>query len=305
MNFFSFKGLLALIVASFSLITYASSIQKELSRLEASSQGRIGVYVINTMNDSVLQYQANQRFPMGCTSKVMGVAAVLRKSMVDASLLSQKVFYTKKDLSNWNPITEKYLSTGMTIADLCAAAISYSDNTAMNLLVRQLGGLAQVNLFARSIHNDSFRQDNDWPQEAMSGGSNPSDSSTPKDMALSLRQLAFGDILAKPLRKLLLTWLKNNTTGNARIRASVPKGWVVADKTGTGYYYGTTNDIGIIWPPHCAPVIIAIYYTSKHKTALKREDIVASVTGIMINELAKNDQCIKLAQSRVKYKILQ
>ena len=53
---------------------------------------------------------------MGCTSKVMGVAAILSKSMSDSALLSQRVDYTKKDLTNWNPVTEKHLSSGMTVA---------------------------------------------------------------------------------------------------------------------------------------------------------------------------------------------
>ena len=65
----------------------STSIQKKLAELEASSGGRIGIYAINTANGAHLQYRANERFPMGCTSKVMGVAAILRKSMNDSSLL--------------------------------------------------------------------------------------------------------------------------------------------------------------------------------------------------------------------------
>ena len=274
--------------------TQSTSIQKKLAELEVSSGGRIGVYAINTANGTHLQYHANERFPMGCTSKVIGVATILNKSMSDSSFLSQKVSYTKKDLTNWNPITEKHLASGMTVAELCAASISYSDNTAMNLLVKKMGGLEQMNVFARSIHNDSFRQDNGWPEEAFSGGQGDlNDSSTPKAMAKSLQKLAFTDALAKPQRELLISWLKATTTGDFRIRAGVPKGWIVADKTGTGSAYGTTNDIGIIWPPKCAPIIVAVYYTSNDKKAVKREDVVASVTRILVDKLAQNDQCIR------------
>ncbi|MBF0547666.1 MAG: class A beta-lactamase [Candidatus Riflebacteria bacterium] len=301
MNLFSTKWLafLIIIASSFSTtctpsfaeeqkINQSITFQKKLAELEASSGGRIGVYAINTANDSHLQHRANERFPMGCTSKVMGVAAVLNKSMNDSSFLSQNVIYTKKDLTNWNPITEKHISTGMTVVELCAAAISYSDNTAMNLLVKKLGALEEINAFARSIHNDSFRQDNGWPEEAMSGGKNNlSDSSTPKDMAISLQRLTLTDVLAKPQREMLLSWLKGNTTGDARIRAGVPKGWTVGDKTGTCFNYGTANDIGIIWPPQFAPIVVAIYYTSDKKDAKKREDIIASVTSLLISEFTK------------------
>ncbi|MDR3502417.1 MAG: class A beta-lactamase [Legionella sp.] len=272
----------------------SQSIQKKLAKLEASSKGRIGIYVINTANHTHLGYRANERFPTGCTSKVIGVAAILHQSMHDSALLSQKISYSKKDLTNWNPITEKYRSSGMTVEQLCAASISYSDNTAMNLLVKKMGGLKQMTLFAHSLGNTSFRQDNGWPEEAYSGGKGDlKDSSTPKDMAKSLQKLAFTDALAKPQREMLMSWLKANTTGDFRIRAGLPKEWIVADKTGTGGIYGTTNDLGIIWPPKCAPIIMAIYYTSDAKSAVKREDIVASVTHLLINKLAQRDPCIR------------
>ncbi|RUR08439.1 class A beta-lactamase [Legionella septentrionalis] len=209
-------------------------------------------------------------------------------------MLSQRISYSKKDLTSWNPITEKHLSSGMTVEQLCAASISYSDNTAMNLLVKQMGGLDQMTLFAHSLGNTSFRQDNGWPEEAYSGGKGDlKDSSTPKDMANSLQKLSFTDVLAKPQREMLISWLKANTTGDLRIRAGLPKGWIVADKTGTGGAYGTTNDLGIIWPPGCAPIVVAIYYSSNDKQAKKRDDIVAIATRLLITQLAKSDLCIR------------
>src|SRR5436190_2112380 len=91
------------------------SVQKKLAALEDSSGGRIGVSAINTANNMRLKYRANEHFPMGCTSKVMGVSAILKKSMVDKFFLQQKITYAKKDLTNWAPITEKHLADGMTI----------------------------------------------------------------------------------------------------------------------------------------------------------------------------------------------
>jgi beta-lactamase class A len=304
MNCSSIKFLLLLTTKIFLLVLVSGianaqqiqpiSIQEKLIELETSSGGRLGISAINTANNHRIQYRAEERFPMGCTSKVIGVSAVLKKSMADNSFLEQRVTYTKQDLINWTPITEKHLIDGMTISELSAAAISYSDNTAMNLLVKKIGGLQEINAFARSIKDNFFRQDNGWPREAMSGGlGNLQDSSTPAAMEKSLQRLVFGDVLALPQRELLLAWLKNSTTGNARIRAGVPRNWLVGDKTGTGIYYGTTNDIGIIWPPKCDPIIVAVYYTHNKKEAIKREDIIASVTHMLINEFAHTDQCIK------------
>jgi beta-lactamase class A len=270
------------------------TVQKKLAELEASSGGRIGVSAIDTASNQRIQYRAEERFPMGCTSKVIGVAAILKKSMADNSLLQQKVIYTKKDLADWSPITKNHLADGMTIEELGAAAISYSDNTAMNLLAEKLGGPQAINAFARSTGDNFFRVDHEWPEIAASGGpDNVYDSSTPAAMEKIFQQIVIGNVLAAPQREELVTWLKNNTTGDARIRAGVPKAWIVGDKTGTGSSYGSTNDIGIIWPSKCAPIVVAIYYTNNKKDATKREDIVASVTRSLINEFAQNNQCIK------------
>jgi len=286
---------LALIVAmslnSAGVACYASAqstqldnVQQQFATLEASSGGRLGVAAIDTATHREIQYRGDQRFPMGCTSKVMGVAAILKKSMTDSQYLQQNVKYQKKDLVNWTPITEKFLAQGMTVEALCGAAISYSDNTAMNLLTAKLGGPQGINRFARSIGDSSFKLDHWWPDEANGNLFNLQDSSTPNAMARSLQKIALGDVLALPQREKLLTWLKNNTTGNARIRAGVPKEWVVGDKTGSGYEYGTANDIALIWPPNRAPIIVAIFYSSTKKDAPKRNDVIASATRILVND---------------------
>lgn len=82
----------------------------------------------------------------------------------------------------------------------------------------------------------------------------------------------------------MLSWLKNNKTGDARIRSGVLRGWLVGDKTGTGSY-GTTNDIAIIWPPKQAPIIVVIYFTQHEKNALPQDQIIASVTRLLLGEL--------------------
>jgi beta-lactamase class A len=113
-------------------------------------------------------------------------------------------------------------------------------------------------------------------------------------MAESLQKLALGNVLAVTQRQQLQVWLRNNTTGNARMRAGVPKDWLVGDKTGTGDY-GTTNDIGVIWPTKCQPIVIAIYFTQNKKDAAPREDIIAAATHVVIDAFAQTDQCIKKA----------
>lgn len=271
--------------------TNQSTIQKKLSELETSSNGRIGVYAISLDDNKKIQYRSEERFPFHSTVKVMVVAAILKKSMTDDTLLQQTIKYKKQDLVVWSPITEKHIDEGMTISDLCAAAIMYSDNTATNLLINNLGGTEAVTAYARSIGDNTFRLDHIEP-ELNSNPNDMQDTSTPAAMGVSLQQLTFGNVLASTQREQLINWMKNNTTGDKRIRAGVPKGWVVADKTGSGAY-GITNDIGMIYPPKCSPIIVSLYFIQNKKDAANRDDVIASATRIVLDELVEANHCVK------------
>jgi beta-lactamase class A len=215
--------------------------------------------------------------------------------MLDQSILFTKINYTKKDIkkSNWAPITKNFES--MYVKDLCRAAINQSDSAAMNLLLNIIGGINGMNNFAREIGDNIFRQDHDWPAESYSGGhGNINDSSSPKAMVNSMQKILLGDVLNRPQRDLLTEYLISNETGFKRIRASTPKNWIVGEKTGTGSLYGSTNDIAIIFPPNNhEPLLIGIYYTSNNKDAINRDDILAKLTTIIINEFIKNDKKLK------------
>jgi beta-lactamase class A len=274
-----------------------SSIQKQIAELEASSGGRIGLYAINTANNAHIQYRSEERFPFQSTVKVIGVAAILKQSMTDNHLLQQMITYNKKDLVFWSPITAKHLTeraSGMTVFDLCAAAVSHTDNTATNLLMIKLGGPKAVTEFARSIGDHTFRLDG-WEPKLNSNPDELRDTSTPSAMAKSLEHLILGNVLGPSQRQQLVRWMKDNTTGNARIRAGIPQGWVVGDKTGSSLQYGITNDIAVIWPSHCAPIVLAVYFNQKFVDAPRRDDVIASATRILVNEFAQGDKCIMSA----------
>ena len=282
---------LSLFLLSLHANAESKPILQKIADLEATTQGHLGVYALNTANQETIAYRFNERFPTGCTSKVMGVAALLEKASHDASLLKQRVMFSKKDSTNWMPVTKKHFQEGMTLQELASAAISQSDNTAMNLILKSIGGIEGMNTFARSIGDTVFRQDHGWPGEAHSGGrGNIHDSSTPSAMVKSLQAIAFGNILPPHERELLLTWMKATTSGDKRIRAGVPRGWIVGNKTGTGFAYGTTNDLAIIWPPKGNPILLGVFYTSDDKDAGKREDVLAEVTRLVLETFLERKQ---------------
>jgi len=252
-----------------------------LAALERSAGGRLGVCAIDIASGQRVEHRQNERFPFCSTFKAMLSAAVLAQSVDRPALLQQRVIYTKADLVNYSPVSGKHVGDGMTVAALCEAAIQYSDNSAANLLIKLLGGPSAVTAYARSIGDDAFRLDR-WETElndAVPGDLR--DTTTPAAMAASMNAVMLGEALPAAQRAQLVAWMRGNKVGDKRIRAGVPAGWTVADKTGTGDY-GTTNDAGVVWSPSGAPIALVVYYTQASADARAKEDVIASVARIVV-----------------------
>ena len=256
------------------------SFARELTRLETESGGRLGVAAFDTGSKIQLSYRGNQRFPMCSTFKVLAASSILAR---DPGLLSTRIRYAKGDLVTYSPVTEQHVADGMTIAELCAAALRHSDNTAGNLLIKQAGGPAGLTAYARSLGDDMFRLDR-WETELNSAiPGDPRDTTTPLAMMRTLHKLALGEALPPAPRKMLVDWMLASTTGAERIRAGVPADWKVADKTGSGSH-GTTNTIAVLYPPGKAPIVIVVYFTQAEK---QHSDVVAAAARAVVSTLAR------------------
>jgi beta-lactamase class A len=260
------------------------SVQAQFAQLEATLGGRLGVAAIDTAHGARVHYRADERFAFCSTFKVILASAILARSATDAGLLQQRVRYRREDVAHYSPIAERHIQDGMTVAELCAAALQYSDNTSANQLIKLLGGPPAVTAYARTLGSREFRLDR-WEtalNTAVPG--DPRDTATPAAMALSLQRTALGNALPAPQREQLQQWLRGNTTGAHRIRAGVPDGWQVADKTGTGDY-GTANDIAVLWPPQRAPIVLAVYHTQRQADAKPHDDMIVAATRVAMGAL--------------------
>lgn len=266
--------------------TTSPSLHTQLAELEKSANGRLGLALINTANGQSVQYRGDERFGFCSTFKLILVAAILQKSMSQPNLLEKHITYSEADLLSYAPITRENLKKGMNIAQLSAATLQYSDNTAANLLIKELGGLDAVNRFAKHVGDKIFRLDRWEPDLNTAIPNDPRDTTTPNAMATAVKKIVLGDVLAAPQRAQLVTWLKGNTTGADSIRAGVPTGWIVGDKTGSGDY-GTSNDVAVIWPPTGAPLVLAVFFTQHQKDAKSRKDVLASATRLVMEHLKK------------------
>lgn len=259
-----------------------ATLTQKLAELEQSSGGRLGVAWLD--GDQRYGYRANERFPMTSTFKTLAVSAILHKSVSQRGLLERKVMINNPEAVPWTPITGNYIGKAMTIEALCAATLEYSDNLAANYLLHELGGPQGVTDWARQLGDRITRLDRYEPALNSAVPGNMRDTSTPAAMAANLQQLSLGDALPLKQREMFNRWLKQNTTGDESIRAGVPEGWVVGDKTGAGDY-GTTNDLAVIWPPEGEPKILAIYFTQPQQKAAPNKAVLAAATRAVIAEL--------------------
>ena len=239
--------------------------ESALAALEQGFAGRIGVCALDTADGALLGQRADERFPMCSSFKALLAAAILARSSTEPGLLAQSVRYTRGDLLPHSPVTTQHLAQGMRVDALCEATVQTSDNAAANLLLQRIGGPAGLTAFMRSIGDAQFRLDR-WELELNSSlPGDPRDTTTPRAMAESLRKLVLGDALAPAQRDQLATWLRGTVTGAARIRAGMPAGWVVGNKTGTSGQgsYGSAIDMAVVWPPARAPLVLAVF-TTRH-----------------------------------------
>lgn len=235
----------------------------DFAAIERASGGKLGACVLDTGTGRTLGWRAEQRFPFCSSFKALLAAMTLAKAERGDLRLDEALAYGRADLPSASPITTRNLPRGaMSIAELCAAAVEYSDNGAANLLFKRVGGPAALTAWVRSSGDHAFDLSHNETALNLSRFGDPIDTTTPLAMAQSYRRILFGDVLRPSSRTRLADWLVANTTGARRIRAGLPAGWRVGDKTGTwneGWF--SIVDTAVVWPPGRAPVVVAGFTT--------------------------------------------
>lgn len=266
-------------------LSAAPPVDPELAELERRSGGRLGVHALDTATGATVTHRGGERFLMASTAKLLLAAAVLDRAATDPALLDRRVRYAREALLEYAPVTTANLATGMTVADLCGAALTVSDNTAANVLLDLLGGPAVVTAFVRGLGDDITRFDRTEPDLNVSTG-DERDTTTPAAMVGDIRAVTVGDGLEPSGRERLTAWLLANTTGDAAIRAGVPAGWRVGDKTGTGAQ-GERNDVGIVLPPDRAPLVLAVHTDPGDARSTAGDSTIAEATAIVVRRLSR------------------
>jgi len=254
-----------------------STLAADLARIELESGGRLGVAVLDTGSGATVEHRGSERFPICSTFKLVGSAAVLKRVEQGQERIDRRVTFAASDIVVNSPVTkERVGGSGMTLAEICEAAMTMSDNTAGNLILAALGGPAGFTAYARSLGDSVTRLDRIEPElnEALPG--DPRDTTTPLAMLGNLQKLVLGDALSPASKEQLTKWMLANKTGDTRLRAQLPAGWRTGDKTGAGDR-GTNNDVGVLWPPEGKPIVVTAYLTGTSAPVEKRNATLAAV----------------------------
>jgi beta-lactamase class A len=238
-----------------------------IAAIEKRHGGRLGVAVWNTGTGARLAHRADERFPMCSTFKLLLAAAILHRIDRGADPADRFIPYTQDDLLEHAPITNANLRAGgMSLVNLCAAAVEVSDNGAANLLLRHIGGPAAYTAYVRALGDPVTRLDRTEPTLNMFRPGEMRDTTSPHATVQNLSTVLLGNALSPASRTRLVAWMVACQTGATRLRSGLPTSWRIGDKTGTCTYpdyNNCDNDIAILWPPGRAPILVASYYTGE------------------------------------------
>jgi beta-lactamase class A len=262
----------------------SSGISRGIAALEVRSGGRLGVAVLDTADGKTFGHRADERFVMCSTFKVLIAGFVLRRVDQGHEQLDRRLKYGKGVLMGNSPTTQKHVADGMTVGELCEATITLSDNAAANLLLDTFGGPAALTAFVRGLGDAITRCDGYEPDINVVKPGETHDTTSPNAMLATLRTLTLGSALSPASRQQLVAWLVANQTGGKRLRAGLPTGWKVGDKTGSwgNGKIGTTNDIAVIWPPGRPPLLITAYLTNATVDDDGRNAVIAEVARLVL-----------------------
>ncbi|WP_327393387.1 class A beta-lactamase [Streptomyces sp. NBC_01186] len=274
-------------------IAYASTseegVSERLRALEKEYAARLGVFALDTATGATVSYRAHERFPMCSVFKALAAAAALRDVDHDGEFLARRIRYTEKFVkdSGYIPVTGKpeNIANGMTGAELCAAAVSESDNGAGNLLLRELGGPTGITRFCRSLGDTTTRLDRWEPALNSAEPDRITDTTSPSAVGKTFGHLVAGRALQPEDRKRLTGWLVANTTNSERFGAGLPDDWILADKTGGGDQYGVANDVGVVKPPGRSPLVLSVLSTKYDPQGPTDNPLVARTAELVAAEL--------------------
>jgi len=253
------------------------------SRIEKRIGGRLGVALVDSAGSLITSHRGNERFAMCSTFKAPLASALFAAHDRGDVDMDAKFQLKPEDAVPYMPFVEARHKDGASVSlrDLAKATVQTSDNAAGNLVLRAVGGPDGFTKFVRENRDRVTRLDR-WEtdlNENLPG--DPRDTTTPVAMGWLMQKLLIENAATDDNKVTLQNWMVGSKTGVDRIRAGLPKGWPVGNKTGTAPGGTAYNDIAIIWPSRAeygtSPVILTVYTDRPTASAKKINAAIADV----------------------------
>lgn len=265
--------------------TASNELRARIEQIAAAARGRVGASVLLIETGETISHNVAGRFPMQSVYKLPIAMAALARVDAGALKLDQRVRVETAEYVGANqrsPLRDEHPNGAeVSVGELLRLAVSESDGTASDVLLRLVGGAGEVMKYLRSlgvrgvivrdtereIGRDRAVQYRNW--------------ATPASAVNLLRALHEGRGLSQQSRTLLLRLMTETPTGLKRIKGRLPAGTPVAHKTGTsGTRDGVTaatNDIGIISLPDGRHLSVAVFVADARADQATREDVIARI----------------------------
>lgn len=257
--------------------------------IENTLDARVGVLVREIDTDWSWGHRQDERFLMASVFKSVLCGAVLNRAEYGTLALEERIEIRSEDILHYAPVTKEHVGDTLSIAALCLATLDLSDNTAANLLITRLGGVEGVMTYLSSVGDDVTRLDRLEPELNTFVPGDPRDTTSPRAMLSTWAAMLLGDGLQPASRDQLADWMRHGAVTGALIRASVPAGWDVVDKSGGGRDY-TRNIVAMITPPGGAAYLVAIFVSDTPADWDTRNAAVARIGAAVVEVIAQRAQ---------------
>ncbi|UWR50069.1 class A beta-lactamase [Phaeobacter inhibens] len=271
-------------VALLSTQALASDLAETIRNWEQALDARLGVLLVHPATGWEIAHNADDRFPLNSTFKPLLCAAILSQVDRGTEDLTAQVEIRRKDLVSHSPVTERYIGTTRSLAQLCDAAITRSDNTAANLLLERIGGPEGFTEYMQTSGDLITRLDR-WETDLNSATpGDPRDTASPRSVLSTLHAALSGTMLSGSSSAQLADWMQRDQLADDLIRAHLPEGWTIGDKTGAGGH-GSRGIIAFLRDPQGHEYLAAIYITETNADFSRRNQAISDIGRAMIAEI--------------------
>ncbi|MEO1131952.1 MAG: serine hydrolase [Cyanobacteria bacterium J06639_1] len=203
---------------------------------------RLGVVLYDVDNGTHASFASGETFPTASTIKVPVVVALLQS--VDEGIIQLDELLTlRQDLmaGGSGTMQDRAVGTQVSVLEAATLTVSISDNTATNLLIDRLGGIAALN---RRFQEWGLTQTRFSALLPDLSGTNVT---SPADMALLLERIEKGELLSRRGRDRLLDIMRQ-TENDALLPQGLSTRSRIAHKTGN--IRSLVGDVGIVDLPN-------------------------------------------------------